>query len=188
MYNVSDEYKQTVAQLDREFSVRVQIYLRDKTILTLGEDDILPKDMENISSDRYIKGDLKIESQMMSGGASSNMIDIGAVPSKKLDMTVYSPTTDLHVFSGAYLWIYVSLLLPSGAWEPVPMGKFYINGASISREGNWVSFTAYDGMLKLQYELTTAMRAELKGKTALEAAQILCGNQLPFVLDRKSVV
>lgn len=181
MYNVSDEYKQTVAQLDREFSVRVQIYLRDKTILTLGEDDILPKDTENISSDRYIKGDLKIESQMMSGGASSNMIDIGAVPSKKLDMTVYSPTTDLHVFSGAYLWIYVSLLLPSGAWEPVPMGKFYINGASISREGNWVSFTAYDGMLKLQYELTTAMRAELKGKTALEAAQILCGNQLPFV-------
>ena len=184
MYNVSDEYKQTVAQLDREFSVRVQIYLRDKTILTLGEDDILPKDMENISSDRYIKGDLKIESQMMSGGASSNMIDIGAVPSKKLDMTVYSPTTDLHVFSGAYLWIYVSLLLPSGAWEPVPMGKFYINGASISREGNWVSFTAYDGMLKLQYELTTAMRAELKGKTALEAAQILCGNQLPFVLPK----
>ena len=179
MYNISDEYKKAVAQFDREFKLEVRIYLRDKTILVLGEDDVIPPD--TVNSDRYVMGDLKIESQMMSGGASSNTIDIGAVPSQKLNMTVYSPTTDLHVFSGAYLWIYVSLLLPSGVWEPVPMGKFYINGASISREGNWVSFTAYDGMLKLMYELTTEMRTQLKGKTALEAVRILCGNQLPFV-------
>lgn len=178
MYAVSEEYKQAIAQRRREFKLTANIYLRDKTILTLGDDDL--NDNSLAKSDRYVKGDVKIESQMMSGGASDSMIDIGAVPAKKLTMTVRSDTTNLHVFSGAYLWLYVSLKLPSGAWEPVPMGKFYINGASVSREGNWVSFEAYDGMLKLQYELTDAMREQLKGKTAMAAAQILCGNQLPL--------
>lgn len=175
MYAVSDEYKQAIAMRRREFKLEARIYLRDKTILSIGDDEL-----KNTTGDRYVKGDVKIESQMMSGGASENMIDIGAVPAQKLTMTVYSPTTDMHVFSGAYLWLYVSLKLPSGAWEPVPMGKFYINGASISREGNWVSFEAYDGMLKLMYELTDEMRTQLKGKTAMEAAKILCGNQIPL--------
>lgn len=175
MYPVSDEYKQAIAQRNREFKLNAQIYLRDKTILSIGDDEL-----KNTTGDRYVKGDVKIESQMMSGSASDNMIDIGAVPSAKLTMTVYSASTDMHIFSGAYLWLYVSLKLPGGAWEPVPMGKFYINGASISREGNWVSFEAYDGMIKLQYELTDEMRKQLKGKTAMDAAKILCGDQLPL--------
>ncbi|MCM1167998.1 MAG: hypothetical protein NC299_18615, partial [Lachnospiraceae bacterium] len=180
MFAVSEEYKQAIAQRRREFKLTAIFYLRDKTILTLGDDDL--DDSGYAQGDRYVKGDVRIESQMMSGSASDNMIDIGAVPSAKLTMTVRSPTTDMHVFSGAYLWLYVSLKLPSGVWEPVPMGKFYINGASISREGNWVTFEAYDGMLKLQYELTDAMREQLKGKTAMDAARILCGNQIPLGL------
>lgn len=175
MYPVSDEYKQAIAQRNREFKLNAQIYLRDKTILSIGDDEL-----KNTTGDRYVKGDVKIESQMMSGSVSDNMIDIGAVPSAKLTMTVFSASTDMHIFSGAYLWLYVSLKLPGGAWEPVPMGKFYINGASISREGNWVSFEAYDGMIKLQYELTDEMRRQLKGKTAMDAAKILCGDQLPL--------
>lgn len=151
MYAVSDEYKQAIAQRQREFKLTAVIYLRDKTILKLGDDDL---DTSGYTKgDHYVKGDVKIETQMMSGGANESMIDIGAVLAAKLTMTVRSDTTDLHVFSGAYLWLYVSLKLLSGVWEPVPMGKFYINGTSVSREGNWVSFEAYDGMLKLQYEL-----------------------------------
>lgn len=176
MYAVSDEYKQAIAQRRREFKLEALIYLRDKTILSIGDDKL-----KNTTGDRYVKGDVKIETQMMSGSASENMIDIGAVPSAKLTMTVNSPTSDLHIFSGAYLWLYVSLKLPSGAWEPIPMGKFYINGAAVSREGNWVSFEAYDGMIKLQYELTDEMRKQLKGKTAMQAAKILCEKaQIPL--------
>lgn len=176
MYAVSDEYKQAIAQRRREFKLEARIYLRDKTILSIGDDEL-----KNTTGDRYVKGDVKIETQMMSGSASENMIDIGAVPSAKLSMTVNSPTSDLHIFSGAYLWLYVSLKLPSGVWEPIPMGKFYINGAAVSREGNWVSFEAYDGMIKLQYELTDEMRTQLKGKTAMQAAKILCEKaQIPL--------
>ena len=158
-----------------EFRLEARIYLRDKATLSIGDDEL-----KNTTGDRYVKGNVKIETQMMPGSASEKMIDIGAAPFAKLTMTVNSPTSDLHIFSGAYLWLYVSLKLPSGAWELIPMGKFYINGAAVSREGNWVSFEAYDGMIKLRYELADEMRKQLKGKTAMQATKILCGNQLPL--------
>ncbi len=77
MYNVSDEYKKAVAQFDREFKLEVRIYLRDKTILVLGEDDVIPPD--TVNSDRYVMGDLKIESQMMSGVKQYDRYRRGAI-------------------------------------------------------------------------------------------------------------
>ena len=166
MYAVSDEYKEAIAGASRTFKIRANIYLRDNTILKVDDSTILGKVM--------------IQSSMMSGGESEDMINIGAANAKKLTMTVLNRHTDLHVFSGARLWLYVSLKLKNGAWEDVPMGKFFINNKSINREKNQVSFTAYDGMILLRYELTSAMRRELKGMTAWEAAQYLCGSQLVF--------
>ena len=166
MYAVSDEYKEAIAGASRTFKIRANIYLRDNTILKVDDSTILGKVM--------------IQSSMMSGGESEDMINIGAANAKKLTMTVLNRHTDLHVFSGARLWLYVSLKLPGSTWEDVPMGKFFINNKSINREKNQVSFTAYDGMILLRYELTSEMRRELKGMTAWEAAQYLCGNQLEF--------
>lgn len=134
--------------------------------------------------DSTIENEVAIESQMMAGSPSDDTIDIGAATSKKLTMTVKNNKTDLHRFAGARLWLYVSLRLDNGAFEDVPMGKFFINNKSVSRVGDQVTFSAYDGMILLHYELTNEIREELKGKTALEAAQILCGNQLPFVLPK----
>lgn len=167
MYAVSDAYKQAVTGDAREFKIRANIYFRDKTIQTFD--------------DSTIENEVTIESQMMAGSPSDDTIDIGAATSKKLTMTVKNNKTDLHRFAGARLWLYVSLRLENGAFEDVPMGKFFINNKSVSRVGDQVTFSAYDGMILLHYELTNEIRAELKGKTALEAAQILCGGRLAVV-------
>lgn len=167
MYAVSDAYKQAVTGDAREFKIRANIYFRDKTI--------------QMFDDSTIENEVTIESQMMAGSPSDDTIDIGAATSKKLTMTVRNDKTDLHRFAGARLWLYVSLRLENGAFEDVPMGKFFINNKSVSRVGDQVTFSAYDGMILLHYELTSEMRAELKGKTALEAAQILCGGRLAVV-------
>lgn len=167
MYAVSDAYKQAVTGDAREFKIRANIYFRDKTIQTFD--------------DSTIENEVTIESQMMAGSPSDDTIDIGAATSKKLTMTVKNNKTDLHRFAGARLWLYVSLRLDNGAFEDVPMGKFFINNKSVSRVGDQVTFSGYDGMILLHYELTSEMRAELKGKTALEAAQILCGGRLAVV-------
>ncbi|MEZ3440004.1 MAG: hypothetical protein K1W18_14120 [Oscillospiraceae bacterium] len=167
MYAVSDAYKQAVTGDAREFKIRANIYFRDKTI--------------QMFDDSTIENEVTIESQMMAGSPSDDTIDIGAATSKKLTMTVRNDKTDLRRFAGARLWLYVSLRLENGAFEDVPMGKFFINNKSVSRVGDQVTFSAYDGMILLHYELTSEMRAELKGKTALEAAQILCGGRLAVV-------
>ncbi len=167
MYAVSDAYKQAVTGDAREFKIRANIYFRDKTI--------------QMFDDSTIENEVTIESQMMAGSPSDDTIDIGAATSKKLTMTVKNNKTDLHRFAGARLWLYVSLRLENGAFEDVPMGKFFINNKSVSRVGDQVTFSAYDGMILLHYELTNEIRAELKGKTALEAAQILCGGRLAVV-------
>lgn len=167
MYAVSDAYKQAVTGDAREFKIRANIYFRDKTI--------------QMFDDSTIENEVTIESQMMAGSPSDDTIDIGAATSKKLTMTVKNNKTDLHRFAGARLWLYVSLRLDNGAFEDVPMGKFFINNKSVSRVGDQVTFSAYDGMILLHYELTNEIRAELKGKTALEAAQILCGGRLAVV-------
>ena len=164
MYAVSDAYKQAITGNAREFKIRANIYFRDQNIQTFD--------------DSTIENDVTIESQMMAGSPSDDTIDIGAATSKKLTMTVKNNKTDLHRFAGARLWLYVSLRLENGAFEDVPMGKFFIDNKSVSRVGNQVTFSAYDGMILLHYELTNEMRAELKGKTALEAAQILCSGHL----------
>lgn len=167
MYAVSDAYKQAVTGNAREFKIRANIYFRDKTI--------------QMFDDSTIENEVTIESQMMAGSPSDDTIDIGAATSKKLTMTVKNNKTDLHRFAGARLWLYVSLRLENGTFEDVPMGKFFINNKSVSRVGDQVTFSAYDGMILLHYELTNEIRAELKGKTALEAAQILCGGRLAVV-------
>lgn len=167
MYAVSDAYKQAITDSAREFKIRANIYFRDKTIQTFD--------------DSTIENEVTIESKMMAGSPSDETIDIGAATSKRLTMTVRNDKTDLHRFAGARLWLYVSLRLENGAFEDVPMGKFFINNKSVSRVGDQVTFSAYDGMILLHYELTSEMRAELKGKTALEAAQILCGGRLAVV-------
>ena len=164
MYAVSDAYKQAITGSAREFKIRANIYFRDKTIQTFD--------------DSTIENEVTIESQMMAGSPSDETIDIGAATSKRLTMTVRNDKTDLHRFAGARLWLYVSLRLENGAFEDVPMGKFFINNKSVSRVGDQVTFSGYDGMILLHYELTREMREELKGKTALEAAEILCRGRL----------
>lgn len=164
MYAVSDAYKEAINGRSRQFKIRAVIYFRDNTVKTFD--------------DSTIEGEVRIESQMMPGSPSDDMIKIGMAASKKLTMTVKNIKTDLHVFAGAWLWLYVSLRLGNGVYEEVPMGKFCINNKSISRVNDLVTFSAYDGMVLLHYELTAAMRSELNGKTALEAARILCNGRL----------
>ena len=167
MYAVSDQYKQAIVLDTRDFKIRANIFFADNTM--------------KIFDDSTIENEVIIESQMMAGAPSDDLIDIGAATSKKLTMTVKNDKTDLHIFAGARVSLYVSLKLADGNYEDVPMGKFYINNKSITRINDRVTFSAYDGMILLHYELTYQMRSQLKGKTALEAAEILCGDKLMMI-------
>lgn len=160
MYAVSDAYKEAINGRSRQFKIRAVISFRDSTTKTFD--------------DSTVEGEVMIESQMMPGSPSDDMIKLGMAAAKKLTMTVKNIKTDLHVFSGARVLLYVSLQLKNGGYEEVPMGKFRVDSKSISRVNDLVTFSAYDDMVLLHYELTDEMREELSGKTAIEAARILC--------------
>lgn len=171
MYKTSDAYKKAIIQPNRHFKLGGWIYLRNGETIAITDD--------NVSAD----DELKIETQSISGTASEKSFDVGAVPAAKLTITVIDEG-DVHNFAGAKLEINTSLRLEDYTWEKVPMGLFYIDGSSIEHVGNYVTFVAYDGMLKLHYLITDEMRLALTGKTAAEAAQYLADiAALPFEQD-----
>lgn len=159
MYAVSDAYKEAIEQDYQEWKVEVRAEYAN------GE--------QAVFDDATIMNGIEISSQMVSGGANEDEIDVGAVPAKSAALTLIDNNIDLHRYSGAKFSIYPSLKLENGEYEEIPMGVFFVDSSKLSRFGNQISLTGYDGMLSFRYVLTDAHRAALKGKTATEAAQIL---------------
>lgn len=159
MYAVSDAYKEAIEQDYQEWKVEVRVDYAN------GE--------QAIFDDDTIMNGIEISSQMVSGGANEDEIDVGAVPAKSAALTLIDNNIDLHRYSGAKFSIFPSLKLEDGEYEEIPMGVFFVDSSKLSRFGNQISITGYDGMLSFRYVLTDNQRAALKGKTATEAAQIL---------------
>lgn len=159
MYAVSDAYKEAIEQDYQEWKVEVRVEYAN------GE--------QAVFDDATIMNGIEINSQMVSGGANEDEIDVGAVHAKSAALTLIDNNIDLHRYSDAKFSIFPSLKLEDDEYEEVPMGVFFVDSSKLSRFDNQISITGYDGMLSFQYVLTDAHRAALKGKTATEAAQIL---------------
>ncbi len=188
MYKVSEEYSKAIAQPDRVWKATVCVQYANNE-QTVFEDDAL-------------MGGIRIESQMVSGSSTDDKIDIGAVPAKTVTLTLIDQNSNLHRYAGARISIYVYLELEDGKFEEIPMGVFWVDATKLSRFENQINIVGYDGMLSFKYVLTDSHRAELKGKSATEAAQLLaaysaCGfdqdlsampnGNIPFDFDSQQI-
>ena len=160
MYSVSAAYSEAIAKQSRHFRLSGDILLQSRTKIDI--------------TDRNILGDMNIESVMMSGSSSEDIIDIGAVVSSKLTMKIHDSSTS-DSFADAMVRPIVGLETSADVYEDIPMGIFYVNAASIQRVKDQISFAAYDKMIFMQYILTEDMRSAISvmkpyGATAYLAA------------------
>ena len=169
MWTVSDLYKSKIEEREREWKICVRIRYKNNTQVEFWDDDII--------------GDPAINSQCVSGGTNEEMIDIGAVCAKTLELTIIDTQSDLHRYAGARADINVYLKTGSkdkpetdhdpAGYEKIPMGSFWVDTTKLSRVGQNITFTAYDGIITLQYLITDNMRAAMKGQTATTCAALL---------------
>lgn len=159
MYNVSSEYLNAISQPVRTFKIEARFNYKNAA--------------QAVFDDSSITGEVMIESQAVSGSATSGIIDIGAVPSATASLTIIDNEAGLKKYVGSSFTICVSLLLENSEYEDVPMGTFYCDSAKTSRTGNRISVYGYDAMITFKYTLTDTMRSRLADCTAQKAASIL---------------
>lgn len=159
MYNVSEAYKKAIEKDFQEWKAEVRVRYANNE--------------QAVFYDDKIKDGITIESQMMSGGANENVIDVGAVPTKTARLTLIDDGTDLHRYAGARVSIYIHLKLESGSYERIPMGAFFVDSNALSRVDNRISIVAHDGMLSFGYVIRDSQRTALKDNTATQAARLL---------------
>ncbi|MGN1108783.1 MAG: hypothetical protein ACI4RK_05310, partial [Oscillospiraceae bacterium] len=159
MFEVSDAYKTAIAKQSRRFKLGGEIRLKSGTVIDITDSNVI--------------GELSISTQMMSGSQFDDTIDIGAITSAVLTMTIKDDSS-ANSFADARVRLLVGLELEDGTYEYVKMGIFYIDSPSIKRVKNIISFTAYDKMIFLHYLLTDTMRSNMSGMDAYGAAGYLC--------------
>ena len=159
MYSVSEEYLKAVEQPVRNFKITVRFRYQNAPQVVFDDDKII--------------GEVKIESQAVSGSSTCGIIDIGAVPSATAELTIIDDDTDLHRYAGASFTIHVFLQLENGEYEDVPMGRFFCDTSKMSRVGNQINVFGYDSMTSLNYTLPDAHRRQIQGKSACDSVWVL---------------
>lgn len=159
MYNVSSEYLNAISQPVRTFKIEARFNYKNAA--------------QAVFDDSSITGEVMIESQAVSGSATSGIIDIGAVPSATASLTIIDNEAGLKKYVGSSFTICVSLLLENGEYEDVPMGTFFCDSAKTSRTGNRISVYGYDAMITFKYTLPDTLRSRLANRSPQAAASIL---------------
>ncbi len=160
MYEVSDAYKSAIALPSRNFRLSGNIRLQSGDTITL--------------SDSNVVGEMKIETQCMSGSSSEQILDIGAVCAAKLTMTVKSAGGS-DSFADARVRPLVGLEISEDNFEDIPMGIFYVDNTTVERVKDRVTFSAYDKMIFLHFLLTDTMRGNMKNMPPFAACAYVCG-------------
>ena len=128
-YPTSDIYNQIIKQ-----------QVRDTTIsgtLTTANGNVIEINNALISA-----GSLYITNQCVNGEG----FEYGTVFAAELGMTIKSNIDRYSLYDGVIELSY-NLLISSGTYETIPLGKYYISEAT--RSGEAISIKAYDGMLNL---------------------------------------
>lgn len=160
MYEVSEAYKSAIALPSRNFRLSGNIRLQSGDTITL--------------SDSNVVGEMKIETQCMSGSSSEQILDIGAVCAAKLTMTVKSAGGS-DSFADARVRPLVGLEISEDNFEDIPMGIFYVDNTTVERVKDRVTFSAYDKMIFLHFLLTDTMRGNMKNMPPFAACAYVCG-------------
>lgn len=159
MYNVSEEYSKAVEQPVRNFKITVRFHYQNAPQAVFEDDKII--------------GEVKIDSQAVSGSSTCGIIDIGAVPSATAELTIIDDDTDLHRYAGASFTVKVSLQLENGEYEDVPMGAFFCDTSKMSRVGNQITVFGYDSMTSLDYVIPDSHKRQIQGKSACDSVWVL---------------
>ena len=160
MYEVSEAYKSAIAQPTRNFRLSGNIRMQSGDTIAL--------------SDSNVVGEMKIETQCMSGSSSEQILDIGAVCAAKLTMTVKNASSS-DSFADARVRPLVGLEISQNSFEDIPMGIFYVDNTTVERVKNRVTFSAYDKMIFLHFLLTETMRGNMKNMPPFAACAYVCG-------------
>ena len=160
MYEVSEAYKSAIAQPTRNFRLSGNIRMQSGEIIAL--------------SDSNVVGEMKIETQCMSGSSSEQILDIGAVCAAKLTMTVKNASGS-DSFADARVRPLVGLEISKNSFEDIPMGIFYVDNTTVERVKDRVTFSAYDKMIFLHFLLTETMRSNMKNMPPYAACAYVCG-------------
>ena len=159
MYSVSEAYSEAITKPSRRFRLSGRILLQDGTPIEI--------------TDSIVIGHPEISTQIMSGGSSEDVIDIGAVCAATLRMKIRD-NSGANSFADARIRLLAGLQLADGSYEDIPMGTFYIHSPSIKRVRDVISFEAYDKMIFLPFVLTDDMRANISGMTPYGATGYVC--------------
>lgn len=159
MYKVSEAYKTAIAQQSRNFRLSGNIRMQSGDMVTL--------------SDNNVVGEMKIETQCMSGSSSQQMLDIGAVCAAKLTMTVKNASGS-DSFADACVRPVVGLEIAENSFEDIPMGIFYVDNTTVQRVKDMVTFSAYDKMIFLHFLITDTMRGNMKNMQPFTACAYVC--------------
>lgn len=160
MYEVSEAYKSAIAQPTRNFRLSGNIRMQSGEMIAL--------------SDSNVVGEMKIETQCMSGSSSEQILDIGAVCAAKLTMTVKNASGS-DSFADARVRPLVGLEISKNSFEDIPMGIFYVDNTTVERVKDRVTFSAYDKMIFLHFLLTETMRSNMKNMPPYAACAYVCG-------------
>ena len=136
-YETSDLYKEAIEQSSRTTYISGQLVTESGMII-------------DISNDEIDSGSFYITNQCVSNDAFS----YGAVFAAEAGITL---KTDIDRYSlyDASIQVNFNILLSSGEYETIPLGKFYVNEPN--RVGKNVSIKAYDGMILLDKEFGSSM-------------------------------
>ena len=97
-----------------------------------------------------VVGSTTVSEQCVSG---SNL-DIGSVYMSEMKIEVAADPDNAYDFDGALIEPKFGIKLSDGAWEDVPLGRFWVSDDGIKKKTASVSLTANDGMVKLDTDLT----------------------------------
>ena len=128
-YPTSDIYNQIIKQQVRDTTIT-------GTLTTVNGKVI------EINNALISVGSLYITNQCVNGEG----FEYGTVFAAELGMTIKSNIDRYSLYDGVIELSY-NLLISSGTYETIPLGKYYISEAT--RSGEAISIKAYDGMLKL---------------------------------------
>lgn len=136
MYNVTAEYADNIAKATRYSRIYGQIRTSDGTFFEIGDDDIL-------------EGTLSIDSKLNQKGDFRP----GGVYSSCLSMTLLNFGDVSRSLNGAKIVMYYDLFrgADSDEYDRIPLGTYWIDGSTIKRKFQTVSFRADDDMMNFDY-------------------------------------
>ncbi|NLU24153.1 MAG: hypothetical protein GXW99_05435 [Clostridiales bacterium] len=132
MYSVSDAFHAACKAPGRQFTVKAQF--NGDTVLTAS--NILSATVNEVFD-------------------SSDGISIGSTCSSHAKIKLMQPETRVAL-GGGYVIPYSGLMV-AGAYQYVPLGKFYVADISGKDDNSIVEITAYDGISKLEHDYTPSV-------------------------------